>query len=99
MPDKYKKIFLAFKKISKSPEEFCYFFKLAAGDHESIASTELRSEKRLLARIEEPFGFTTTFFFVNVFGICFSYGTIFLMENPASPAWPPAAVRLSCAST
>jgi hypothetical protein len=40
-----QKIFLAFKKISKSPEEFCDFFRLAAGDHESIASTESHAEK------------------------------------------------------
>src|SRR5579864_998552 len=91
-----KKIFLVFKKISKSPEEFCDFFRLAAGDHESIAPTESRSEKMAPRSNRGAVWIHDDILFREC---CFSYGTIFLMENPARPAWPPAAVRLSCAST
>src|SRR5689334_12099585 len=40
-----RKKYFCVQKISKSPEEFCDFFRLASGDHESTASTESRSEK------------------------------------------------------
>lgn len=82
-----QKIFLAFKKISKSPEKFCDFFRLVARDHESIASTESPSEKKWpLTRIEEPPGFLTTFFFVNVFGICFQLRNDLLDGKTCQPS-------------
>jgi hypothetical protein len=35
-----KKYFLAFKKISKSPEKFCDFFRVAAENRKSIGTPD-----------------------------------------------------------
>jgi hypothetical protein len=102
MPDKCKKNISAFKKISKSPEELCDFFRLAAGDQGKYCVDRIALRKNGPS-LEEPLGFMMKIFFSGTFGNNFMnievYGTIFLMENPARPACPPVALRLSCAST
>jgi hypothetical protein len=59
---KCKKNIFVFKKISKSPEQFCAMFLLAARDDESVTPLDSRLEKSSPS-LAGPLGFLMKYFF------------------------------------